>query len=143
MNKYLNIILIALGLMIASALIKYTTLTDNHILIAGAILFALALLTSFIAHSISNAPAKPAPRKRTKKSTPKVKASSGKTVDGTVKWFNKTKGFGFITQANGDDVFVHQTSIASKPNILREGQSVTMNVVNDAKGPQAENVKVA
>ncbi|MFK8013608.1 MAG: cold-shock protein [Marinicellaceae bacterium] len=73
----------------------------------------------------------------------KASKNPNKTVDGTVKWFNKTKGFGFITQSNGDDVFVHQTSIASKPNILREGQSVTMSVVNDEKGPQAENVKVA
>ena len=143
MNKYLNIILIALGLMIASALIQYTNLTANNILIAGAILFALSLLTSFIAHNVSNAPEKPATKAKKKAPKTQVKASNGKTVDGTVKWFNKTKGFGFITQANGDDVFVHQTSIASKPSILREGQSVTMCVVKDAKGPQAENVKVA
>ena len=143
MNKYLNIILIALGLIIASALIQYTTFTANNTLIAGAALLVLSLLTSFIAHTVSNAPAKPVTKTKKKTHKPKVKANNGKTVDGTVKWFNKTKGFGFITQTNGDDVFVHQTSIASKPSILREGQSVTMCVVKDAKGPQAENVKVA
>jgi len=140
MNKYLTFILVAIGLMIASALIQYTTITANNVLIAGAILFTLSLLTSLIAHNVATSPSKP---KAKKKTTPKANAINGKTVNGTVKWFNKTKGFGFITQSNGDDVFVHQTSIPSKPGILREGQSVTMYVVKDAKGPQAENVKVA
>jgi len=130
-----------MGLMIASALIQYTSLTANNILISGAILFTLSLLASFIAHKAATDVNSQAQQSKPKPS--KVKASKGKTVDGTVKWFNKTKGFGFITQSNGDDVFVHQTSIASKPSILKEGQSVTMNVVKDAKGPQAENVKVA
>lgn len=143
MNKYLNIILIALGLMIASTLIQYNIITANNMLIAGAVLLTLSLFTSFLAHNFANRSSQPKTKANKKPAKPKVKASKGKTVDGTVKWFNKTKGFGFITQSNGDDVFVHQTSIASKPNILREGQSVTMCVVKDAKGPQAENVKVA
>lgn len=141
MNKFLNIILISMGLMIASALIQYTTITANNLLIAGAALFTLSLLSSFIAHNSANPSNKL--QSKPKQKSAKAKASSGKTVNGTVKWFNKTKGFGFITQSNGDDVFVHQTSITSKPSILREGQSVTMSVVKDAKGPQAENVKVA
>lgn len=145
MKKYLNIILIALGLIIASALIRYTSLTADNMLIAGAVLLLLSLFTSFLAHNQSSNSGKSISKTKAKSkpSKTKAKASNGITVDGTVKWFNKTKGFGFITQANGDDVFVHQTSIASKPNILREGQSVTMCVVKDAKGPQAENVKVA
>ena len=143
MNKYLNIILIALGLMIASALIQYTTITAKTMFIAGAILLILALFTSFIAHHFSAAATQARNKTKATKKSSKAKVIHANTVDGTVKWFNKTKGFGFITQSNGDDVFVHQTSIASKPNFLREGQSVTMSVVNDAKGPQAENVKVA
>jgi CspA family cold shock protein len=142
MNKYLNIILISLGLIIASALIKFTTISANTILILGSALLILSLVTSFIAHQFSIKSTQPRPKVKVKKSV-KSKVKYNNTVDGTVKWFNKTKGFGFITQSNGEDVFVHQTSIASKPNFLREGQSVTMSVVNDAKGPQAENVKVA
>ncbi|BCL69850.1 cold shock-like protein CspA [Vibrio nigripulchritudo] len=65
-------------------------------------------------------------------------------ITGSVKWFNKTKGFGFITPDNGDaDVFVHFRSIASNDSkILAEGQKVAFNIVQDGKGPQAANVTV-
>jgi len=62
-------------------------------------------------------------------------------VTGTVKWFNDAKGFGFIEQADGPDVFVHHSAIQSEGfKSLAEGQSVTMEVTQGAKGPQAENV---
>ncbi len=62
-------------------------------------------------------------------------------VTGTVKWFNDEKGFGFIEQADGPDVFVHHTAIqADGFKSLKEGQSVTMEVTQGQKGPQAENV---
>ncbi|MDQ6976953.1 MAG: cold-shock protein [Ghiorsea sp.] len=62
-------------------------------------------------------------------------------VEGTVKWFNDEKGFGFIEQDGGDDVFVHHTAINSEGfRSLEEGQKVTMEVVQGQKGPQAENV---
>ena len=65
-------------------------------------------------------------------------------VTGTVKWFNDAKGFGFIEQANGPDVFVHHSAIQSEGfKSLAEGQSVTMEVTQGAKGPQAENVTPA
>ncbi len=63
------------------------------------------------------------------------------TVSGTVKWFNDAKGFGFISREGGKDVFVHYSAIQSEGHkTLKEGQSVTMNVVDGSKGPQAENV---
>ncbi len=62
-------------------------------------------------------------------------------VNGTVKWFNDEKGYGFIEQANGPDVFVHFSAInGSGRRTLFEGQQVTMEVTQGQKGPQAENV---
>ena len=63
---------------------------------------------------------------------------------GTVKWFNDAKGFGFISRANGDDVFVHFSAIQSQGfKSLAEGQAVTFDVVKGPKGFQAENVRIA
>ncbi|MBN2298309.1 MAG: cold-shock protein [Deltaproteobacteria bacterium] len=61
---------------------------------------------------------------------------------GTVKWFNDSKGFGFITvDGGGDDVFVHHTSITQDGfRTLDEGQRVTFDIVSGPKGPQAANV---
>lgn len=63
---------------------------------------------------------------------------------GKVKWFNETKGFGFISQdGGGDDVFVHFRAIASQGfKTLAEGQAVTFTVTKGPKGLQAENVVV-
>ena len=62
-------------------------------------------------------------------------------VLGTVKWFNDEKGFGFIEQEGGNDVFVHYSAIISEGRrSLHEGQKVKMEVVEATKGLQAENV---
>jgi CspA family cold shock protein len=62
-------------------------------------------------------------------------------VNGTVKWFNESKGFGFISQENGEDVFVHHTDIqGSGFKTLTEGQAVTFEVGSSPKGPRATNV---
>ena len=63
-------------------------------------------------------------------------------VNGTVKWFNNAKGFGFITRQEGDDdVFVHFRSIQGDGyRTLNEGESVEFDVAEGAKGPAAENV---
>ncbi len=61
---------------------------------------------------------------------------------GTVKWFNDRKGFGFLSREEGDDVFVHHTSIQAEGfKSLREGQEVEFEVQDGPKGPQAVNVK--
>ena len=64
---------------------------------------------------------------------------------GTVKWFNESKGFGLITPADGSkDVFVHFSAIQAQGfRSLAEGQSVSFDVENGPKGPQATNVSVA
>ncbi len=63
------------------------------------------------------------------------------TVTGTVKWFNETKGFGFIARDNGPDVFAHHSAIQGTGfKTLREGQKVRFTVTQGAKGPNAENI---
>ena len=60
---------------------------------------------------------------------------------GTVKWFNNQKGYGFICDEQGNDVFVHYTGLKMDGfKSLEEGQAVEFEVVNGAKGPQATNV---
>lgn len=60
---------------------------------------------------------------------------------GKVKWFNDSKGFGFIEQENGQDVFVHYSAISQDGfKTLSEGQKVEFEITNGAKGPQAINV---
>lgn len=62
---------------------------------------------------------------------------------GTVKWFDSAKGFGFITSDDGSDVFVHFSAILSEGfKSLEEGQNVSFEVVEGARGPQAANVSV-
>jgi cold shock protein len=62
-------------------------------------------------------------------------------IEGTVKWFNDSKGFGFIEQENGDDVFVHHSAINSDGfKSLNEGERVSFEVEQGQKGPAAANV---
>ena len=77
-------------------------------------------------------------------------APSGDRESGTVKWFNRTKGFGFIVRESGEEIFVHQRSILSEGSgdnrrrpALKDGQSVTFVVANREKGLQAEEVSPA
>ena len=63
-------------------------------------------------------------------------------VKGKVKWFNDAKGYGFITPENGKDVFVHATAVeAAGLRSLNEGQKVSFDIVPDARGAKASNLK--
>jgi len=64
-------------------------------------------------------------------------------LKGNVKWFDTKKGFGFISTPDGDDVFVHYSSINTAGfKALKEGQSVTFEITEGKKGPQAINVEI-
>jgi len=63
------------------------------------------------------------------------------TLTGTVKWFDAKKGYGFIESEEGDDIFVHYSSINSDGfKTLEDGQEVEFEIVEGEKGPQADNV---
>jgi CspA family cold shock protein len=63
-------------------------------------------------------------------------------VEGTVKWFNESKGFGFLSREGGSDVFVHHTEIKAEGfRTLNEGDRVRFEVVDSPKGPRASNVE--
>ena len=63
--------------------------------------------------------------------------------NGKVKWFNDRKGFGFIEQQNGTDLFVHHSGIVANGfKSLREGDEVTFDIAQGPKGPSATNVKI-
>ena len=65
-------------------------------------------------------------------------------ANGTVKWFNSTKGFGFITSEDGTDVFVHHSDIQGEGfKTLDEGQAVEFEMTEGPKGPKAANVRKA
>ena len=68
----------------------------------------------------------------------------GERITGTVKWFSRTKGYGFISREGDSDVFVHYSAIQSEGfRNLEEGQQVEFEVEDSPKGPQAANVIVA
>jgi cold shock protein len=80
---------------------------------------------------------------RSDSSQPKLKIEAGISMEqGTVKWFNDAKGYGFISRQNGEDVFVHFSAIqAGGFRSLQEGQAVQFDVTKGPKGWQAENVQ--
>ena len=64
------------------------------------------------------------------------------TVTGTVKWFNESKGFGFLEQSSGPDVFAHFSAIVGDGfKTLAEGQQVEFTITQGQKGPQAANIR--
>jgi CspA family cold shock protein len=73
-----------------------------------------------------------------------AKEACTRMIDGTVKWFNDSKGFGFLSREGGADVFVHHAEIRAEGfKTLSEGDKVKFEVVDSPKGPRAANVTLA
>jgi CspA family cold shock protein len=136
-----SMIVISLGILIGVVLSNLVQDFNTALMIAAALL-AIAIITTVIkklARKSASKPKKPKPSKASSPSTSNTGSSN--QMQGTVKWFNYKKGFGFIEQENGEDVFVHHRSInGTGRKSLREGQKVMMDVVDGDKGLQAENV---
>ena len=130
-------ILISLGILLGVVLAMFIHPINTALMIAGG-LFIFALILTFFKNLAKRSANKP---KKTKPAKASRKAASANQMQGTVKWFNYKKGFGFIEQENGEDVFVHHRSIiGTGRKSLREGQKVLMDIVDGDKGLQAENV---
>ena len=128
-------VFISLGILLGVILSMFVHPINTALIVAGGIL-AITLVISVI-KSLAGRSSKQSSKRRTSKVS---RSNSGQT-QGTVKWFNYKKGFGFIEQEDGEDVFVHHRSIIGKGRkSLREGQKVLMDIVDGDKGLQAENV---
>ena len=130
-------ILISLGILLGVVLSMFVQPINTALMIAGGLL-ALAVVITFFKNLAKRSASKP---KKAKPAKAKKSKPSANQMTGTVKWFNYKKGFGFIEQENGEDVFVHHRSIiGTGRKSLREGQKVLMDIVDGDKGLQAENV---
>ena len=149
------VIVIASALLLAAVVTELTSRLwpENYLALLLFCFLALTVNGLFNAR-LAHAPApavksnhQPANRSRNQSGKPNRarQKPSGDREQGTVKWFNRTKGFGFIVRESGDEIFVHQRSIQGDRNdnrrpVLRDGQKVSFEVAEHEKGLQAENV---
>jgi len=133
----ISIVITAISTAIATQLLNAENIaTTNGLITLAALIFASTIVSAL---------AKP--------NTATVKTTNNQEINeysdnsresGTVKWFNTSKGFGFITRDNGDDVFVHFRSIRGQGHrTLFEGQRVEFSITEGDKGLQAEDVAIA
>ncbi len=115
--------------------------SENISTLNGTITLAILIFASTIATALATSnKAKP----NTSKTVDKDTITDNSRESGTVKWFNTSKGFGFITRDAGDDVFVHFRSIRGQGHkTLFEGQRVEFSITEGDKGLQAEDVAIA
>jgi len=116
----------------------------QQLIVMLALVFIASLITARL--SAHKSPARNTPGKSSKPRSQPVKPATvvGARESGLVKWFNASKGFGFITRENGDDIFVHFRSIRGDGHrVLKDGQRVEFSVSMGDKGLQADDVAVA
>ena len=133
--KLLVSLLIAAGAFVASMFVPQLPL------------WLLLGLTAILCALLPTAAGQQSPGSTTRTEAPAQKQAAGKAAsgpreEGQVKWFNVSKGFGFITKDDGEEVFVHFRSIRGEGRRrLRDGQRVSFVVADSDKGPQAEDVE--
>lgn len=135
MTGLLRLIISLLLALIANALIHLANSQQFSLDLLGvAIIFVACFSTALISPALG----RPDISSTASKSAP----GDSNREQGTVKWFNVSKGYGFITRQNGEDVFVHFRSVRGKGRkVLREGQTVEFITTTGDKGPQAEEVE--
>ena len=148
------IVNIAISVAIAAVATALTTWYsgDTHAALILFIAFSGATVATALLVSLANR-SKAYPAQAGKSKTPRAKKSTGKPAlpataaegpreEGQVKWFNVSKGFGFITKDDGEEIFVHFRSIRGGGRRgLKDGQRVSFVVAESDKGPQAEDVE--
>jgi len=133
MNTKSTVAIVGPALLLAA----FTRVVDLAEVIPSQLLtFTIALIASLLTVAILAFKPRTAAARPARSSTP---ATNSKKETGLVKWFNASKGFGFITRANGEEIFVHFRSIVGQRS-LRDGQPVEFVVTNGTKGLQAEEV---
>jgi CspA family cold shock protein len=148
------IVNIVISVAVAAAATAITTWYsgDTHAALLLFIAFSAATIATAALVTLAGG-SKTAPTKQGKKKSPRAQKSTGKPAsrapggegpreEGQVKWFNVSKGFGFITKDDGEEIFVHFRSIRGEGRRgLKDGQRVSFIVADSDKGPQAEDVE--
>jgi cold shock protein len=131
LKNSMSVLATAISLALLATLIELSTRMPPSIAY-----FAIALMAAILTLWFTSKPSRP-----TRKIFPSTAIASSGKESGNVKWFNASKGFGFITRDNGEDIFVHFRSISGDGHrVLREGQRVEFSVGEGSKGLQAEDV---
>jgi CspA family cold shock protein len=131
-------LVLAIIIAIATATVYNLQLGQAIFQPASAIAFSIATILTLLISRLGATSAS-----SSTSSKPAKRAAAKGSDEGIVKWFNASKGFGFITRDNGEDLFVHQRSLAdSNRRSLRQGQRVSFKIVDSEKGPQAADVDV-
>ena len=143
MNFFGKIVISVLAATAAWALLTFVTVAQPALVFLVLVIatLATAFLVTIPVSKAAVTASKPS-NGSSKKQTTKASVTEGPREEGEVRWFNVSKGFGFITKDDGEEIFVHFRSIIGEGRRgLKDGQRVSFVEANTDKGPQAEDVE--